>query len=271
MRNNNSKLPVILLVGLAVVILVVMYFVENDIEIDFREIKEISFSDITSMEDIEKLAGKKVKLLGYISPLSPYGYPYIYLTDTPYSTDVFVEGKYNSIAVYSKDGVAIGYSNHPVYVTGEIVIEEITDSQDVSYGYRIKDAVIENATIEQVDGMVKKFFMLAQDDVLNDLNELFGQMDMLVYFDEYKADEIIKEEDLNKIDIEKIEALKQKVQAYNDESYNTIISVLDKLNTISTELNSLLEQSKYTEFANQKEAFEQAYYEFYYYVAEFKV
>lgn len=269
--KNNSKLSVILLVGLTVVILIAMYFVESDIEIDFRDVKEISFSDMSSMEDIENLEGKKVKLLGYISPLSPYGYSYIYLTDTPYSTDVFIEGKYNSIAVYSKDGVAIGYSNHPVFVTGEIVIEEITDSQDMTYSYIIKDAIIENATIDQVDGMVKKFFMLAQDDVLNDLNELFGQIDMFVYLDEYKDDEIIKEEDLRKIEIEKIEGLKQKVEIYNDESYNTLVSVLDKLNAISIELNRLLEESKYVEFANQKEAFEQAYYEFYYYVAEFKV
>lgn len=265
-----KKVGLITLLAITIAIIVIIYVQENDIKLDFSKVKEISFSQLTSMEDIENLDGKKVKILGYMSPVSPYGYSYMYLTSSPYSTDIFNEGEYTSIAVYTA-GQAIAYSNHPVYVTGKLVVEDITDSQEMSYSYRIKDAVIENATADQVSDNIKKYFALADDNILNDLNNLFGQVDMLIYFDEYKEVGYITEEQLTAIDLTQMDTLIQKVQAYNDTTYDTIISVLEQLKPIAENLNTLLDEKKYSEFVNQKEQFEELYYEFYYYIGEFSV
>ena len=265
-----KKTGLVLLLVLTIAIIAIIYIQEEEIKFDFTKVTEVSFNDISSMEKIEQLDGKKVKILGYMSPVSPYGYSYIYLTSTPYSTDVFNEDEYTSIAAYT-DGKAISYSNHPVYVTGKLVVENITDTQEQSYGYRIVEAQIENATVDQVSDVVKKYIVLANDNILSDLNALFGQVDMLVYFDEYKELEYINEEKLTQIDISKMDSLIQKINNYNESTYDTIVNVLEQLKVLSTDLNKLLEEKKYSEFVNKKEKFEELYYEFYYYIAQFKV
>lgn len=272
MKNSiKKKIGVIVLVILSICIIAMLYIQENDIEFDFRKVNDISFSQLNSMEDIQKLNGKKVRILGYMSPASPYNSSCTYITDKPYSTEVFQEEKYNTMAVYSKDNKVIDYSNHPVYITGDLVVGEITDEQENSYKYRIQNAQIENAKLDQVEGLVKKYLILAQDNVLNDLNTLFGQVDMFIYFEEYKELEYMKEENLSSIDIERINTLIQVVNNYNDTTYNTIKNVLEELKSIAQDLNKLLEDKEYNKFIEQKEKFEDIYYEFYYYIGEFSV
>lgn len=269
--NTRRKLTIGIIILIPIVILTILLVKESNFEFDFRKVNEISFSQLNNMSDIQDLKGKKVKILGYMSPNSAYGASYIYLSSKPYATDVFKEGTFNSIAVYSKDNKIIEYSNYPVYVTGDLVLGDFKDTQDFSYKYRIENAQIENATLSQVSGLVKKYLILAQDNVLDGLNAIFGQIDMLIYFDEYKELGYIKEEDLSKIDIEGIDTLIQRVEQYNDETYNTIKSVLEQLKTVGTDLNGLIDKKNYDKLVEQKEQFEKVYYEFYYYIAEFGV
>lgn len=269
MQSDTRKWIIVLLILIPVIIVMGMLIKDFDIEFNLKEIHDISFRQFNNINDVKQYDGKRVRIMGYVSPMT-YGVSYIYLTSKPYATDIFVEGEYSSIAVYSKDGKIIPHSNYPVYVTGDLVFGDFEDTQGNKYKYRIENAEVVNATLEQVEGLVEKYYILAQDNILNGLNNVLGQMDKMIYYDEYK--EMGYEESfLEAVDIASIDALSQRVEQYNDETYDTVGQVLTNLKTMANELNELLEKKDYDKFVEYKEKFEEIYYNFYYYIREFSV
>ncbi len=142
----------------------------------------LSFAQGNSLEEMEKLDGKTVTIIGYMATLSPVSGKFMYLMNLPYQSCPFcvpnTNQLSNTMAVYAKDGKEFDFTDEAIRVTGTLEFGDYTDEYGYEYGYRIKDATYEVVDTSDLSPELKLWQQLAATDVVGEIYTMFDY----VYF-----------------------------------------------------------------------------------------
>lgn len=151
----------------------------------------ISFAKATSIEEMKKLDGKTVEIIGYMSTLSPISGKFMYLLNLPYQSCPFCEPNSttlsNTIAVYAPDGKKFEFTDRLIRVTGTLEFGEYTDEYGYNYSYRIKDASYTVVNTSEMGDHLKLWQNLAATDVISDVYAMYDYINFVCFWGTYTA------------------------------------------------------------------------------------
>lgn len=151
----------------------------------------ISFAKATSIEEMKKLDGKAVEIIGYMSTLSPISGKFMYLLNLPYQSCPFCEPNSttlsNTIAVYAPDGKKFEFTDRLIRVTGTLEFGEYTDEYGYNYSYRIKDASYTVVNTSEMGDHLKLWQNLAATNVISDVYAMYDYVNFVCFWGTYTA------------------------------------------------------------------------------------
>jgi hypothetical protein len=223
------------------------------------QVTKLTFKDAVSIETIQKLNGKKVTITGYMSTLSPLDGKFIYLMNLPYQSCPFcvpnTTNLANTIAVYAKNGNKIGFTDKPVTVEGTIVLGDFTDEFEYKYNYKIQDAVVKEADIDQLSQNIKLYSAISQEGLVGEILNLVTQTDYNIYYEYYG----VPVEELEPVDISRIDYCITKLSSISKTDYADVIENLKKLKEINEFTNPNVENKNYAENAAKRQDIDDIY------------
>ena len=153
--------------------------------------KLLSFSQAQSIEEMEKLDGKTVSIIGYMSTLSPISGSFMYLMNLPYQSCPFCVPNTtqlaNTMAVYAKSSDGFEFTDRAIQVTGVLEFGDYTDEFGYEYTYRIKDATYTILDTDKLDPKIKLWQQLASTDVIADVYQMYEYLNFLYFWPTYTA------------------------------------------------------------------------------------
>lgn len=153
--------------------------------------KLLSFSQAQSVEELEKLNGKEVVIIGYMSTLSPISGEFMYLMNLPYQSCPFCVPNStqlaNTMAVYAKSSKGFEFTDRAIEVTGILEFGDFTDEFGYIYNYRIIQATYEIVNTEDMDPKLKLWQQLASTDVISEIFQMYEYVNFLCYWPSYTA------------------------------------------------------------------------------------
>jgi len=151
----------------------------------------LSFSQAQSIEEMEKLDGKEVTIIGYMSTLSPISGSFMYLMNLPYQSCPFCVPNTtqlaNTMAVYAKQNDSFEFTDRAIQVTGVLEFGDYTDEFGYEYNYRIKDATYTVLNTEDMDPKIKLWQQLASTDVIAEIYQMYEYINFLCFWPTYTA------------------------------------------------------------------------------------
>lgn len=152
----------------------------------------LSFSQANSVEDMQKLDGKQVNIIGYMSTLSPINGSFMYLMNLPYQSCPFCVPNTtqlsNTMAVYAKNGDSFEFTDRAIKVTGTLEFGDYTDEYGYEYGYRITDATYTEVDTSEMSDKMKLWQQLASTDVISDVYNMYEYVNFLCFWPTYTAE-----------------------------------------------------------------------------------
>ena len=152
----------------------------------------LSFSQANSVEDMQKLDGKQVNIIGYMSTLSPINGSFMYLMNLPYQSCPFCVPNTtqlsNTMAVYAKSGDSFEFTDRAIKITGTLEFGDYTDEYGYEYGYRIKDATYTEVDTSELSDKMKLWQQLASTDVISDVYNMYEYVNFLCFWPTYTAE-----------------------------------------------------------------------------------
>jgi hypothetical protein len=151
----------------------------------------LSFAQAQSVNEIKKLDGEQVTIIGYMSTLSPISGEFIYLMNLPYQSCPFCVPNTtqlaNTMAVYAKSKDGFEFTDRAVRVTGILEFGDFTDEFGYEYGYRIKDAEYEVLDVSELDPKLKLWQQLASTGVIAEIYQMYEYVNFLCFWPTYTA------------------------------------------------------------------------------------
>ena len=151
----------------------------------------LSFSQAQSIDEMKKLNGKEVSIIGYMSTLSPISGKFMYLMNLPYQSCPFcipnTTTLSNTMAVYAKSDKGFEFTDRAIIVTGTMDFGDYTDEFGYEYSYRIKDATYSVLDTSNMSEELKLWQQLASTDVVADVYEMFEYVNFLCAWPTYTA------------------------------------------------------------------------------------
>jgi hypothetical protein len=151
----------------------------------------LSFSQAQSIEEMEKLDGKEVTIIGYMSTLSPISGEFMYLMNLPYQSCPFCVPNTtqlaNTMAVYAKSADGFEFTDRAIQVTGVLEFGDYTDEFGYEYNYRIKDATYTILNTDDMDPKIKLWQQLASTDVIAEIYQMYEYINFLCFWPTYTA------------------------------------------------------------------------------------
>ena len=151
----------------------------------------LSFSQAQSIEEMKKLDGKEVSIIGYMSTLSPVSGQFMYLMNLPYQSCPFcipnTTQLANTLAVYAKSADGFKFTDRAIQVTGILEFGDYTDEFGYEYNYRIKDATYTVLDTDKMDPKLKLWQQLASTDVIADVYAMYEYVNFLCFWTTYTA------------------------------------------------------------------------------------
>ena len=151
----------------------------------------LSFSQAQSIEEMEKLDGKTVTIIGYMSTLSPISGEFMYLMNLPYQSCPFCVPNTtqlaNTMAVYAKSAEGFEFTDRAIQVTGTLEFGDYTDEFGYEYNYRIKDATYTILNTDDMDPKIKLWQQLASTDVIAEIYQMYEYVNFLCFWPTYTA------------------------------------------------------------------------------------
>lgn len=152
----------------------------------------LSFSQANSVEEMQKLNGKQVNIIGYMSTLSPINGSFMYLMNLPYQSCPFCVPNTtqlsNTMAVYAKSGDSFEFTDRAIKVTGTLEFGDYTDEYGYEYGYRIKDATYTEVDTSEMSDKMKLWQQLASTEVISDVYNMYEYINFLCFWPTYTAE-----------------------------------------------------------------------------------
>lgn len=151
----------------------------------------LSFSQAQSVEEMQKLDGKEVTIIGYMSTLSPVSGKFMYLMNLPYQSCPFcipnTTQLSNTMAVYAKDANGFEFVDQAIQVTGTLEFGDYTDEFGYEYGYRIVDATYSILDTASMSEELRLWQQLASTDVVAEIYTMFEYVNFLCFWPTYTA------------------------------------------------------------------------------------
>ncbi len=151
----------------------------------------LSFSQAESVAEMEKLNGKTVTIIGYMSTLSPISGTFMYLMNLPYQSCPFcipnTTQLSNTIAVYAKDSKEFAFTDRAIQVTGTLEFGDYTDEFGYQYSYRIADATYEILDTSNMSQQLQLWQQLASSDVISEVYSMYEYVNFLCFWPTYTA------------------------------------------------------------------------------------
>lgn len=155
-------------------------------------VRMLSFAEAESVSEMEKLDGRTVSIIGYMSTLSPISGAFMYLMNLPYQSCPFcvpnTNQLSNTMAVYAKSAKGFEFTDRAILVTGTLEFGDFTDEFGYEYGYRIKDATYEILDTEDMSEELKLWQQLAASGVISDIYTMFEYVNFLCFWPTYTAE-----------------------------------------------------------------------------------
>ena len=195
----------------------------------------LSFSQANSVEAMQKLDGKQVNIIGYMSTLSPINGSFMYLMNLPYQSCPFCVPNTtqlsNTMAVYAKSGDSFEFTDRAIKVTGTLEFGDYTDEYGYEYGYRIKDATYTEVDTSEMSDKMKLWQQLASTEVISDVYNMYEYINFLCFWPTYTAefeggkDYLYPTDAINFIETEGAQFNYGYAEGYFDSMINTIEEV----------------------------------------------
>ena len=205
----------------------------------------LSFSQANSIEQMKKLDGQQVNIIGYMSTLSPINGSFMYLMNLPYQSCPFCVPNTtqlsNTMAVYAKNGDSFEFTDRAIKVTGTLEFGNYTDEYGYEYGYRITDATYTEVDTSEMSDKMKLWQQLASTDVISDVYNMYEYVNFLCFWPTYTAefddgkDYLYPTDALHFIEAEGA----QYNYGYADGYFEGMIATIKEVN--ATEFNDLIE------------------------------
>ncbi|MGN0447346.1 MAG: hypothetical protein ACI4GC_02235 [Acutalibacteraceae bacterium] len=152
----------------------------------------LSFSQASSVKQMQELDGQEVSIMGYMSTLSPVNGQFMYLMNLPYQSCPFCVPNTtklsNTMAVYAEEGKEFEFTDRAIQVTGIMEFGDYTDEFGYEYSYRIKDASYTVLDTSQMSDELKLWQQLASTDAISDVYTMFEYVNFLCYWPTYTAE-----------------------------------------------------------------------------------
>lgn len=208
----------------------------------------LSFSDANSVEEMKKLDGEAVNIIGYMSTLSPITGSFMYLMNLPYQSCPFCVPNTtqlsNTMAVYAKDGDSFEFTDRAIKVVGTLEFGDYTDEYGYEYAYRIKDATYTEVDTSEMGEKLQLWQQLASTDVISDVYNMYEYVNFLCFWPTYTAefeagkDYLYPTDALHFIETEGA----QYNYGYADGYFEDMIATIKEVN--ATEFGTLIENIK---------------------------
>lgn len=151
----------------------------------------LSFAQANSVAEMEKLSGKSVSIIGYMSTLSPISGQFMYLMNLPYQSCPFCVPNTtqlsNTIAVYAQDSKGFKFTDRAIQVTGTLEFGDYTDEFGYEYGYRIINATYEILDTSNMSQQLQLWQQLASSDVIGEVYSMYEYVNFLCFWPTYTA------------------------------------------------------------------------------------
>lgn len=229
--------------------------------------KLLSFSQAQSIEELEKMNGKEVVIIGYMSTLSPISGEFMYLMNLPYQSCPFCVPNStqlaNTMAVYAKSSKGFEFTDRAIEVTGILEFGDFTDEFGYIYNYRIIQATYEIVNTEDMDPKLKLWQQLASTDVISEIFQMYEYVNFLCYWPSYTAqfesgrDYLYPSDALYFIQTDKaqfnygykegyFQGLIKTVKEVNETEFETLVNNITKAEQLSALALAQLTEGKYT-------------------------
>jgi hypothetical protein len=176
---------------LAVIMMLPAFAACNKEEPEGAGTQLLSFSQAQSVEEMQKLDGKTVSIIGYMSTLSPISGEFMYLMNLPYQSCPFCVPNTtqlaNTMAVYAKSKEGFEFTDRAIQVTGILEFGDYTDEFGYEYSYRIKDAEYTVLNTDELDPKIKLWQQLASTDVIAEIYQMYEYVNFLCFWPTYTA------------------------------------------------------------------------------------
>lgn len=221
----------------------------------------LKFKNTNSDDYIKTLNGKQVSITGYISTLSPLNGQFAYLMNMPYQNCPFcIPGTSeitNTLAIYAGNKSKIQFTDQPVTVVGTLEVGDFTDEFGYGYGVRLNNVTVNKADVDKLSDTVKKYNLLAENGVVNNIYGSIMTADMPVFYNYYNL------EKPSKIVMDQINSTKSLVEFYNSNGdYNVLIGVMNDLITLCETVNKDIDNEDYSKFSTYQPRLQDIYYNF---------
>ena len=154
-------------------------------------IRMLSFAEASSVTEMEKLDGREVSIIGYMSTLSPISGAFMYLMNLPYQSCPFCVPNTtvlsNTIAVYAKSAKGFEFTDRAILVTGVLEFGDYTDEYGYEYGYRIKDATYEILDTEDMSDSLRLWQQLAASGAVAEMYTMLEYVNFVCLWPTYTA------------------------------------------------------------------------------------
>lgn len=225
-----------------------------------NKVTKLSFKQSVSVETIDSLNGKTVSMTGYMSTLSPLDGTFMYLMNLPYQSCPFcipnTNTLSNTIAIYAKKGKKFEFTDNPITITGTLVTGDFNDEFGYDYTYKIIDATVKNADVDELSKNVRIYSAVSSDGLLQEILMLVSQTDLNVFYELYE----VSPEDLQEVSIADIDKCINKLSAISKEDYADLIESLKGLKEINEVINENIANNDYEKNIDMGEAMDEAYY-----------
>ena len=209
-------------------------------EKDNNEITEVKFKDMIDIKELEKLDGKKIKMVGFFAQSSPLDGSMAYLMNMPYQNCAYclpnTNQLMNTMAVYPKKGKQIEFTDLPVEIIGTIKFENITDQMGYSYNYRIVDAEISLADVDSMSDDVKIYTDLVDrgfpDKIINIILLINNIQSIRVEGENLESVELIPDE--------LVEEVYELFNGLDKDKYIDVLAIVDEVKILVDKVNNSL-------------------------------
>lgn len=228
-----------------------------------NEIVKISFADTMDIDEIKKLDGQLVRIIGFMATTSPLDGSFFYLQNMPYQSCPFcipnTNTLANTIAVYAPEGRSFRFQDIPLQVTGRIKVEDVNDDLGYFYSYRIADAEIEKAEVSGLGREIRIYTELIDQGFATVFTSAIEDLYIAINYKEFD----ISEEDVEPLSKEKIQELKAMFNTLNRSDYEDIYQVVESLDEIFKDVNMMIENRDFDNLKNLNQIGMEIYNRFY--------
>ncbi len=208
-------------------------------------IVELSFADAVSLDEIKKLDGRTVTIIGFMSTTSPLDGSYMYLQNMPYQSCPFCLPNTNilanTIAVYAPKGQSFRFQDIPLKVTGVIEVGSMMDELGYEYNYRLVDAKIERAEVTGLGREIRIYTELVDQGFAAEFSELMGDIYRTINHHEFD----IPYEGVEQLSPHQLNVIKGMFDGLNPDDYTEIINVVSRLEELIIDMNGYIEKQDF--------------------------